>query len=332
MLANDENILGIYTQAIEAGNHGRTPHPTWYFYFVTASAYLRASQFATAEALCREGLTAFPGNDILHRIMEEIVFDTHNQAEYTRQITSSHGTATEYQTLAQEAREDAAGGNLKLAESSYDASRKATEAQKISNYVAVVNADQALDEAVLGSPRAAIERATLVPPDLGEPSFVAAYAASLAGDHTYPQKVIDQITHNAPPSSTVAQKVQLPILRASLELRKGHPERVPSLLEPAQIYQLRDFDYLWLLASAYLQSHHPADAAAQFQKILDNPGVDGKSPMLPLAHLGLARAFEMQGKPVDSRAQYEQLFALWRTADPDLPILKQAHTEYSRLL
>jgi len=330
-LANTQTLLGRYDEAIESARHGRSAHPNWYFYFTLSSAYLRASQLQAAETICREGIAAFPENEILHRIMEEIAFDTHDTAEYNRQVLWSHNTGTEYQTLDQQAREAAASGRLKAAETLFNASRAATEKQKLPAYLSVVNADQALAEALLGEPKSAAARAALVPPGLGEPSFIAAYAAAFANDLAYTQKVVDQTTEIAPPSSTLARSIYLPILRAALELQKNHPARAVDLLEPVQPYQLRDLDFPWLLGAIYLQARQPAEAAAQYQKILDNPGIDAKSPMYPLAHLGLARACAMQNKSIDSRAQYEQLFTLWRSADPDLPILKQARLEYAHL-
>ena len=72
-------------------------------------------------------------------------------------------------------------------------------------------------------------------------------------------------------------------------------------------------------------------AAAEYQKILANRGVDPVSPMYPLAHLGLARAYALQNNKPASRGEYEKFFDAWKDADTDVPILKQARIEYSRL-
>jgi tetratricopeptide (TPR) repeat protein len=218
-----------------------------------------------------------------------------------------------------------------MASSLFDASRSATMQEKMVAYLDVINADQAVDEALLGVPKAAANYAGRVSAVPGEPAFLAAYGAALAANMAYTEKVAEQIAHNAPPSSTLAQKVQLPILRAAIELRHGRGDRAIQLLEPAKPYRLRDLDFPYLLGAAYLQAHRWPEAGAAYQEILDNPGVDGKSPMLALAHLRLAQVDALEGKIADSRGQYEQLFALWRDADPDLPVLKQAHAEYADL-
>jgi hypothetical protein len=98
-----------------------------------------------------------------------------------------------------------------------------------------------------------------------------------------------------------------------------------------QPYALRDYYAFSLLGEAYLRLHQPDAAAAQYNLILANPGIDPLSPMLPLGHLGLARAYAMEGKKPEAREEYETLFALWKNADPDLPVLKQARVDYGRL-
>jgi len=72
-------------------------------------------------------------------------------------------------------------------------------------------------------------------------------------------------------------------------------------------------------------------AAAEFQKIIDHPGVDMPSELRPLAHLGLARAAAISGDTGKSRTAYQNFFALWKNADPDLPVLIEAKKEYEQL-
>ena len=72
-------------------------------------------------------------------------------------------------------------------------------------------------------------------------------------------------------------------------------------------------------------------AKVQFQKILDHPGVVGNSPIGALAHLGLGRANALAGDSAKAKTAYQNFFALWKNADPDIPILKQAKAEYAKL-
>jgi len=102
-------------------------------------------------------------------------------------------------------------------------------------------------------------------------------------------------------------------------------------LQPSLPYALRDFYTPSLLGQAYLETKAPDEAAAEFRKILANRGVDGLSPLYPLAYLGLARTLYMQGKLRESRAAFEKFFTFWRNADADLPVLQDARREYARI-
>ena len=82
---------------------------------------------------------------------------------------------------------------------------------------------------------------------------------------------------------------------------------------------------------AFLAAHQSAMAAAEFQKIIDHPGVVVNEPIGALAHLGLGRAFAMSADTAKAKAAYQDFLALWKDADPDIPILKQAKAEYARL-
>ncbi len=82
---------------------------------------------------------------------------------------------------------------------------------------------------------------------------------------------------------------------------------------------------------AYLALRQGPQAAAEFQKILDHPDIVISDPIGALARLGLARAFSLSGEIVKARMKYQDFFAVWKDADPDIPILKQAKNEYANL-
>jgi hypothetical protein len=88
---------------------------------------------------------------------------------------------------------------------------------------------------------------------------------------------------------------------------------------------------VYLRGEAYLQEHKGSDAAAEFQKMLNHRGILGNFFTGALAHLGLARAYAMTGDTAKSRSAYQDFFTLWKDADPDIPILKEAKAEYAKL-
>jgi eukaryotic-like serine/threonine-protein kinase len=88
---------------------------------------------------------------------------------------------------------------------------------------------------------------------------------------------------------------------------------------------------VFVRGEAYLAARRGSEAAAEFQKILDHRGLVLNQPIGALAHLGLGRAYVLEGDTVKSRAAYEDFLKLWKDADPDIPVLQQAKAEYGRL-
>jgi hypothetical protein len=87
----------------------------------------------------------------------------------------------------------------------------------------------------------------------------------------------------------------------------------------------------FLRGEAYLSEHRGSEAAAEFQKILDHRGIVLNEPIGALAHLQIGRAYAMSGESTKARAAYQEFLTLWKVADPDIPILKQAKVEYAKL-
>ncbi len=88
---------------------------------------------------------------------------------------------------------------------------------------------------------------------------------------------------------------------------------------------------VYLRGEAYLAAKNGSAAITEFQKILDHSGVVGNEPIGALAHLGLGRAYALSSDSTKAKTAYQDFFALWKNADPDVPILKEARTEYAKL-
>jgi eukaryotic-like serine/threonine-protein kinase len=89
---------------------------------------------------------------------------------------------------------------------------------------------------------------------------------------------------------------------------------------------------VYVRGQGYLRLHQGSEAAAEFQKFLDHRGTVVNNPLGALAHLGLARAYTLQGDTTRARAAYQDFLRLWKDADPDIPILQQANAEYAKLI
>jgi DNA-binding winged helix-turn-helix (wHTH) protein/tetratricopeptide (TPR) repeat protein len=134
------------------------------------------------------------------------------------------------------------------------------------------------------------------------------------------------------PEDTRNQKMCQPEFHSIIERMRGNAAGAVDLLLPAEQYeQAVATDIPYELAQAYLAAGQGAKAAAEFEKILDHYGWEDWELFAPLAQLGLARAYAMQGDRDNSRKAYDDFFTMWKDADPDIPILRQARAEYKKL-
>jgi DNA-binding winged helix-turn-helix (wHTH) protein/tetratricopeptide (TPR) repeat protein len=164
----------------------------------------------------------------------------------------------------------------------------------------------------------------------GNPGGMTAIALALSGDASQARKLADDLS-----KKPTEAECRLHTLRAVIALNQGDPSNALAELKLAAPYVQNDnmfFDYL--RGIAYLAAHQGGAAAAEFNKILAHPyllALSDHRPMGALAHLGLARAYAMQGDTAESKVAYQDFLALWRDADPDIPILIAAKSEFAKL-
>jgi predicted Zn-dependent protease len=164
----------------------------------------------------------------------------------------------------------------------------------------------------------------------------AALALARAGDTAGAEKLAAELDKTFP-LDTLVQRYWLPTIRAGVALERKDPNRAIELLKAASTIE-RSITHLtiflcpvYLRGEAYLMLHDGNRAAAEFQKFIDHRGVVMNFPWGALARLGLARAYAMQGNTAKARAAYKDFLTLWKDADPDVPILKQAKAENAKL-
>jgi tetratricopeptide (TPR) repeat protein len=162
-------------------------------------------------------------------------------------------------------------------------------------------------------------------------------ALALVGDTTRAEKLADEFNQSFPLDTRV-QRYWLPTIRAVLALEGQKANKALDALQVATPYELGPLGGLtgclcpaYARGQAYLMLHNGSAAAAEFQKIIDHRGIVTNFPLGALAHLGLARAHALQGDTAKARSAYQDFLTLWKDADPDIPILKQAKAEYAEL-
>jgi hypothetical protein len=188
----------------------------------------------------------------------------------------------------------------------------------------------ALEDALLGFTARCVQHSEA---SLRTGSEQAALPLALVGDTAQASKLINRIEIHAA-SDAPLRNVRLPELLATIELKRENSMRALELLAPVKRYEEGWTDgYLaaYLRGHAYLAGRQGQDAAREFQKILDHRGVVLNSLFGALAHVGLARAYILQGDAAKAKAAYQDFLTLWKDADPDIPILKEATAEYAKL-
>ena len=156
-----------------------------------------------------------------------------------------------------------------------------------------------------------------------------AEAFGYAGEVTQAEALAAKLDRVAP-EDTLWQKVYLPLIRSIVERERGSAVKAADLLAPAVPYK-ESLDVFYQRGQAYLAAGDHAKAAADFETLLGHRGSVWWQVYAPLAQLGLARAYAMQGDREKSRRAYDDFFTTWKDADPDIPILRQAKVEYKKL-
>jgi len=162
---------------------------------------------------------------------------------------------------------------------------------------------------------------------------LGALGLALSGASRESQTIADEAARRFP-QDTVTNSVWLPMARAAIAINNGRPSDAIQLLHAALPYEFGEvysFLPMYLRGQAHLRMKDGTNAASEFQKILEHRGVDPTSPRYALAHLGLARAYVLQGDKTKATGAYQDFLALWKGSDPDIPILQQAKAEYAKV-
>ena len=190
--------------------------------------------------------------------------------------------------------------------------------------------------------RRATDRRARARSDQGsDAQYGAAVALALAGDSSRAQTLADDLAARFP-EDTLVKISYLPALRALLALNRREAAKAIDLLEIAGPYEMGDHSGasvgfsgplypVYVRGLAYLAAHQGADAAREFQKILDHRGIVVTDPIGALAHLQLGRAFALAGARSKAKSAYKDFLTLWKDADVEIPILKDARAEFARL-
>jgi serine/threonine protein kinase len=324
----DESVADFRQDVIAAPNA-----PTAYLNL--AQSYMALDRLDEAKATIDDALARKLDYPMLHLSLYQLSFLRGDLVSMQKEAAWSMGKSEgEDAMLSAQADTEAYYGRLQKAR---EFSQRAVDAAKHydnKGSAALDQLDMAAYEADFGNAIQA-RRATAAALALAGGQDVQVQAAIVlakVGDTAQAEKLVD-IVNREHPLDTVLQCCWLPSVRAEIELSRGNAAGAIELLKPANAYELGAVQLYpaYVRGLAYLRRGQGALAAPEFQKIVAHRGLMFNRDFAPLARLGLARARAMSGDTPGARTAYQDFLALWKDADPDIPILKQANSEYAKL-
>ena len=329
------NFLGQPDKALDEIREAHTLYPeSGLINGNLLSAYISAGRMDEARVFAKEIKVKTPDTFQVRANLYRLAFLQNDRAGMEEQIAFSSGKpGLEDQLLNNEA--DTAAYYGKLAHSREFSSRAVASARRAEDKetAAAYLADAALREALLGNNSEALRQAAaaLLLSKTANVRVTAAIVFALTARGTRMRAIAEQLGKDYP-DDTLTRFVYLPTLTALAALSGNEAPKAIEALSVATPYELGVSLYpAYYRGLAYLSTHQSKEAATEFRKILDHSGLVWNLPINALAHLQLGRAFAIQGDTPKARAAYQDFLMLWKDADPDIPILKQAKREYAEL-
>ncbi len=305
--------------------------------------YLAVGRLAEVKDVTNQAFARKLDEEALHTNLYSLAFLQNDSAEMTKQVAWFEGKLdVENEMLGLESSTEGSYGRLKKARELTQKTVVSAISAHNKEAAAFWTADGALREALFGNFSAAREQAKAAL-KLGAGSrdtvSVAGLAMALAGDAERAQELIDELNRNFP-LNTVTQSIWLPAIRGQLAIDRKTPQATIELLQPAVPIELStgveqpNYSCIYpayIRGQAYLATGQGPLAAVEFEKIIDHRSLVQNCATGALAHLGLARAYGLQGDTAKAKTAYQDFFALWKDADSDIPILLAAKLEFARL-
>ena len=333
------STIGQYDKALEEARESLRLEPeSGLNYCTLAYRYLMLNRLIEARATIEEAQGKKLDSPSLHITMYLLAFWQSDAEAMAKQVAwGARRPGVEDKLLGLDAAAVAYFGRLKNArELSRRAVFSAEQAEEKETAIGY-QGQEVVREALLGNfaeSRAlgATVRGHLMGEDV---QFATALASAITGDTARGRMLADDMVKRFP-EDTFVQFVYVPMIRAQLWITRRDPAKAIEALQAAAPYEMGDLVYVklypaYVRGEAYLAMRDGSNAATEFQKIVDHPEVAANEIIGALARLQLGRARVLQGDTVKARAAYQDFLTLWKDADPDIPILKEAKAEYAKL-
>ena len=335
---------GRYQRAIEMSKRRIVANPDEVFgYGSLAYSYFLLDRFPEAETALQQASELKLENPNILMMRYNIAVLKSDKGQMDRIVALAKGKReAEHRMAHEEALALARSGRLQAARQSSNRAVALALQEGAREVAASYRAARAVWESVYGNASEG-KRNAMAALDVSKArdvEYAAGLAMAFSGDFSRSQALADDLEERFP-EDTFSKFTYVPVLRALAVLSQGKPADSVEGLQIALQYELAvnglNFNHWYLggLHSAYVRgealiaTHRYADAAVEFQKILDHRGIVGADPIGALAHLHLGRVFALSGDKTKAKAAYEAFLALWKDADHDIPILKSAKADYA---
>ena len=332
-LALKFNELGQFDKALEEARESIRLNPNSASgYSLSAAAYVGLNRFDEAREIIGQALAQKLETTAMHRTLYRIASVGGDVTTMEQQIQWAKGKPDEYVAQNWQAETAAFLGQLRKAKAFSTQAFDLAVARDLKDVAAQIAVGAAMRDALFGD-CTLVKEQTAKALRISHRQFTMAQggnAMATCGELSQAQSIIDELAKHFP-KDTLLNDILLPLVRARIELNRGNPAQAIQLLDTTRRYEgYAALQVAYLRGQSYLDQKKGTDSAAEFQKIIGQVS-RGSLPLYPLAHLGLARAAALTGDTAKARKAYEVFFGLWRDADPDIPILKEAQREYEKL-
>jgi eukaryotic-like serine/threonine-protein kinase len=341
-LGANSAILGQYEKAVAQSQEGLRLDPNNIIGYGNLGQYLLAiNRLDDTKATLDQALAKKVDGGYLRLIMYELAFFRGNSAQMDQQVAWVAGKpGDEDVLLSAQSDTEAYYGRLTRARDFSRRARDSAVRADSKETAALWQVNGALREAEFGNTEPAKQgvAAALILAPGRDVKVLAALTMARIGDTSRAKAMVEQL-EKSDPSNTVLKLYWLPTLNAAIELNAGNSAQALVSLEAAAPYelgapppfQMGTLYPVYLRGQAYLLSRNGPAAATEFQKFLDYRGIVLNFSLGALGHLGLARAYVVSGDTAKAKAAYQDFLNLWKDADPDIPVLKEAKAEYAKL-
>ena len=338
-------VLGKYEYAVEEARRALNIDPDFAItYYILAERYQELGLLQNAENTFTQAAARKVVIPDLSLARYDLAFLRDDTQEMDRILRSAHADASAEEWVTQHSASVLAySGRVRSARATAQHAEDLAVQAGHGEVAALYKSGAAVWEGFLGNAAEAKNEATAalkLSNDRGV-EYGAALAMALSGETIRPQQLADDLERRFPDDTSI-RFCYLPTLRAQLALDRGQPAKALELLEKTASYELgtpRTANHanfgamypVYVRGESYLALHKGVAAAGEFEKILDHRNIVVSDPEGALAHLQLGRAYAMSGDRDKARSAYQDFLMFWKDADPDVPILKQAASEFAKL-